>query len=149
MINSGKVSGLINSMSSMKGNLASLQVETDNRGELTGVINSPMVLKGVVAAADKFPYVAIYSKTKDEWASMPGLMSIKDALYIYTDYRQETNPDTGEIKNIPRMKIGDGMAYVIDLPFATMSITDEDITRWNDHVGVYVDESTNNMIFYH
>ena len=70
----------------MKGNLASLQVETDNRGELTGIVNSPMVLKGVVQVADKYPYVAIISKTKAEWAAMPQLMSVKNTLYIYSDY---------------------------------------------------------------
>ena len=80
---------------------------------------------------------------------MPQLMSVKNTLYIYSDYRQEIDPETGDIKNIPRVKIGDGMAYVVDLPFTTMSITDEDIAKWNDHVGVYVDEETCNMVFYH
>ena len=88
-------------------------------------------------------------KTKAEWALLPQMMSRKGTIYVYSDYREETNPETGEITYIPRAKIGDGMTYVVDLPFATMSITDEDIARWNDHVGVYVDEETHEMIFYH
>lgn len=91
----------------------------------------------------------VIMKTKAEWAMLPTLMSHKGVFYVYTDYRQEEDPETHEIINIPRMKIGDGMTYVIDLPFSTMSITDEDIARWNDHVGVIVDEETHNMIFYH
>lgn len=91
----------------------------------------------------------VIMKTKAEWAALPTLMSHKGVLYVYTDYRQEEDPETHEIINIPRMKIGDGMSYVADLPFSTMSITDEDIARWNDHVSVIVDEETHNMIFYH
>lgn len=91
----------------------------------------------------------VIMKTKAEWAALPTLMSHKGVFYVYTDYRQEENPETHEIVDIPAMKIGDGMTYVIDLPFTTISITEEDIRKWNDHVGVIVDEETHNMIFYH
>lgn len=91
----------------------------------------------------------VIMKTKEEWAELPQLKSIKGCFYVYTNYREEVDPDTGEVTLIPRIKIGDGVTYVVDLPFSTMSITDEDIARWNDHVGVVVDENTNTLIFYH
>lgn len=91
----------------------------------------------------------VIMKTKAEWAELPTLKSIKGCFYVYTDYRQEEDPETHEITNIPAMKIGDGEAYVIDLPFETIAITEEDIARWNDHVGVIVDEETGSLIFYH
>lgn len=92
----------------------------------------------------------VISHTKAEWAELHSLMSKKDIIYVYTDYRQEENPETHEIINIPRIKIGDGMTYVADLPFATMSITDDDIARWNNksNLQVMVDEETNSLVFY-
>lgn len=87
--------------------------------------------------------------TKEEWRTQYNrMMSVKGVWYIYSDYREEENPETHEIILIPRGKVGDGMSYVVDLPFATMSITDEDIARWDDKVGAYVDEETHNLVFY-
>ena len=85
-----------------------------------------------------------------EWAQNPHFMSVKDVLYIYTDYREETDPEAGQITLIPAIKIGDGMAYVVDLPFATLAITPEDIARWDAGSGLNaeVDEETHTLIFY-
>lgn len=92
----------------------------------------------------------VVMKTKAEWAELPTMMSKKGVFYVYTDYRQEEDPVTHNVIDIPRMKIGDGMTYVIDLPFETMSITDADIERWNNKsdLQVRVDEETNSLIFY-
>lgn len=149
--NESKIVGLINALASAKGNLAAqIQVSPDNQGELTGVVNAPKTLRGVVQVADKYPYIAIVSKTVAEWAELPQYMSVKNSLYIYSDYRREVNPETGEVKLIPRIKIGDGMTFVADLPFSTMSITQEDIDRWNNKsdLQVTVDEDGHNLIFY-
>ena len=48
---------------------------------------------------------------------MPSLQSLQGAFYIYTDYK--TVEIEGQTKVIPGVKIGDGDAYVIDLPFIT------------------------------
>lgn len=56
-------------------------------------------------------------KTTAEWAALPEYKSLKGIWYIYSDFLQETDPDTGEVKNVPRGKIGDGVSYVEDLPF--------------------------------
>ena len=92
----------------------------------------------------------VIMKTKAEWAALPTMMSKKGVFYVYTDYRQEENPVTHEIVNIPAMKIGDGMSYVVDLPFTTLAITEEDIERWNNKsdLQVTIDEETNRMVFY-
>jgi len=88
--------------------------------------------------------------TKAEWAELTKLMSKKGTFYVYTDYRQEEDPETHEIINIPRMKIGDGISYVVDLPFSTMSITDSDIEKWNNKsdLQVTIDEEDSKLIFY-
>lgn len=112
--------------------------------------DNPIKVRGPVHIPEKVPYAAIISKTKEEWAETPDLMSIKNVLYVYTNQREVVDPDTGESTFLPAIKIGDGMAYVMDLPFATMPITDEDIARWNENSGlqVRVDEEHHRLVFY-
>lgn len=120
-----------------------------DRGEIRGLITPMAVFRGEVQKTNKVGYVAIISKTKAEWNAEPQYMTVKDMIYVYTDYRQEEDPTTHEIKNIPAVKIGDGTSYLIDMPFATIPITEEDIERWNNKstLNVEVDEETNQMIF--
>jgi len=63
--------------------------------------------------------------TMTEWARIPDYLSNKGTLYIYADYRTEDGI------NIPRIKIGDGVNSLSNLPFATMSITDDDMSYWD------------------
>ena len=120
-----------------------------NFKEIRGIVQSELTLRGEVQKSDGSIYVAVISKTKAEWAQVPQMMSVNRVLYVYSDYRQEENPVTHEIINIPRIKIGDGVSYVADLPFATMSITEEDIARWNEGgMKVRVDDETNSLVFY-
>ena len=64
--------------------------------------------------------------TMEEWARIPDFLSSKGMLYIYLDYRTENEVD------IPRLKIGDGIHSLSELPFATMSITDKDMEYWDN-----------------
>ena len=83
-------------------------------------------------------------KTCAEWALLPQIQSRKGEIYIYSDYQHD---DQGH--NIPGIKIGDGNAYVVDLPFSTGTdtrITDEDIERWNGKVSVRLEGEK--LIFY-
>lgn len=120
-----------------------------NFKEIRGIVQSELTLRGEVQKSDGSIYVAVISKTKAEWAQVPQMMSVNRVLYVYSDYRQEEDPVTHEIINIPRIKIGDGVSYVADLPFVTMSITEEDIAKWNDGgMKVRVDDETNSLVFY-
>ena len=120
-----------------------------NFKEIRGIVQSELTLRGEVQKSDGSIYVAVISKTKAEWAQVPQMMSVNRVLYVYSDYRQEEDPVTHEIINIPRIKIGDGVSYVADLPFATMSITEEDIAKWNEGgMKVRVDDETNSLVFY-
>lgn len=64
-----------------------------------------------------------------EWSRIPDFLSSKGTMYVYADYRTE-NVNGREI-NIPRIKFGDGVNSISDIPFATMSITDEDMSYWD------------------
>lgn len=83
-------------------------------------------------------------KTSAEWAELTSLVSMPNEIYIYSDAQEdaEGNP-------IPMIKIGDGNAYVVDLPFVAATdyrITQEDIENWNNKVSVRADGER--LIFY-
>lgn len=77
----------------------------------------------------------VISNTTEGWNSQPLLISAKDTVYVYTDYA------TSEGQDIPNIKIGDGNAYLIDLPFlvSDCNVTPEDIEKWNNKVSAFLD----------
>lgn len=77
--------------------------------------------------------------TTAEWQQLTSLVSEKGGIYVWSDYKTEDGED------IPAIKIGDGLAYVVDLPFATQGITLDDINNWNNKVSARV--SGENLIF--
>lgn len=70
--------------------------------------------------------LGIISHTMDEWAKIPDFLSKKGTIYVYSDYRTDNRV------NVPRIKIGDGINSVSEIPFATMSITDDDMEYWDN-----------------
>lgn len=88
----------------------------------------------------------LYGSTAS-WNSQPQLVSQVGYIYIYSDYKQD-----GEGNNIPGIKVGDGNAYLIDLPFSTklidehianavIHITQAERDFWNNKVTCYIDEN--------
>lgn len=82
-------------------------------------------------------------------------------IVVYTDYAQETDPETGETYDIPGIKIGDGNAYLIDKPFVgddtrdmlvehinnqVIHITAEERQEWNDKLN-YVEPDSDLLEF--
>lgn len=74
----------------------------------------------------------IVAKTTAQWAASASTLSQLGWIYIYTDYRQEGGVD------IPAIKIGDGHAYVVDLPFFSTGVTEADRTRWDNKVSARI-----------
>ena len=70
--------------------------------------------------------IGIISHTMAEWAKIPDFLSKKGTIYVYADYRTDNDV------SVPRLKIGDGISSISELPFATMAITDEDIEFWDN-----------------
>lgn len=66
------------------------------------------------------------SHTMKEWAELPDKVSIKDKLYVVTDFRNDDDSP-----GIPRFKYGDGISMVSELPFCTAAITDNDVRLWD------------------
>lgn len=70
--------------------------------------------------------IGIICHTMDEWARIPDFLSKKGTIYVYSDYRTDNDV------SIPRLKIGDGISSISEIPFATMSITDSDMEYWDN-----------------
>ena len=70
--------------------------------------------------------------TTENWNSRVDLISELGTIYYYEDYYTEIDENGNEIKK-PGVKIGDGMAYLIDLPFV------------NDHFDFYDHINNNNI----
>lgn len=70
--------------------------------------------------------------TTSEWAQLTTLVSQRGVIYVWSDYKIENNVP------IPAMKVGDGLAYVVDLPFATQAITMAQINNWTNKVSARV-----------
>lgn len=59
----------------------------------------------------------LYINTTAEWNSKPTYIPRRGEIIVYSDH--DTVIEDGVEKLVPGIKIGDGMAYCIDLPFVT------------------------------
>ena len=95
----------------------------------------------------------LYAST-NTWNSQPFLIAERGFVYIYSDYRKTT-----EGQNIASMKIGDGNAYLIDLPFMDVllydhladnvrHITQEEREKWNNKVRCYISEVKDDILIF-
>lgn len=60
--------------------------------------------------------IAHKTDTTAHWNEKIGFIPLRGEIIIYSDYNQIDDGYGGKI-NIPGIKIGDGSAYLIDLPF--------------------------------
>ena len=148
------VSGKATTTSVINGELTYTSQATRDYNKL---INKPSI-EGVELVGDKLlpdfgiPYV--FYGTTEYWDGQPSLMSVEKAIYIYTDYDHDQ-----EGNEIPGVKIGDGKAYLIDMPFLdeamrihmldrAIHITEEERQFWNNKVRCYmVDDDEDTLIF--
>ena len=103
--------------------------------------------------------IPVESNTKSYWTSQISYVPAKGTIIIYEDYA--TNSDN---ENVPNFKVGDGNAFVVDLPFVaddlreafqthvndtTIHVTPQEKSSWNDKVRCYIDGniSYENLIF--
>ena len=87
----------------------------------------------------------VISATTEEWNSKPNYISVKDIIYVYTDH----NIISGE--SIPGIKVGDGVTYLIDLPFVTggCEVTQEQIDFWNNKVAIMIDPNDPECVIFY
>lgn len=94
----------------------------------------------------------VYTDTETNWNAQRDLIGEKDALYVYTDI-DSTQP--------PRLKIGDGKAFLIDAPFVSdggkleehindkiVHITNEERLFWNNKVSCYLNANDSEQLIF-
>lgn len=96
---------------------------------------------------------AVYYNTTANWNAQTSLVSELKSIYIYSDYKLVN----GEY--IPGIKIGDGDAYVVDLPFidadltqhiadAAIHVSAADRLNWNNKVRCIIDETDTELLIF-
>lgn len=91
----------------------------------------------------------VLSDTTENWNKKASLISELNTVYVYVDHQTKTDEEGKEIW-IPGVKIGDGKAYLIDLPFTDevmiahihdlgIHVTPEEKEFWNNKVRTYID----------
>lgn len=134
------------------------QTQSITSGDYNVLINKPQInsvtIDGNVSLAD-LGLRAIYYDTKENWDFQRSLVSEEGALYIYSNY-QTVYDDVGNPTFIAGIKIGDGNAYLIDIPFVSDAMTGALLTHisntsvhvtaaekefWNNKVSAYIDHN--------
>lgn len=91
----------------------------------------------------------VLSDTTENWNKQASLISELNTIYVYVDHQTKTDEEGKKIW-IPGIKIGDGKAYLIDLPFSDelmiahindlgIHVTPEEKEFWNNKVRTYMD----------
>lgn len=91
---------------------------------------------------------AVYYDTTAAWNSMPSMVGEEGAIYIYSDH-QEIIDELGNKYYIPGIRIGDGKAYLIDLPFLSDALTEafyDHITNTSIHISAEERDFWNNKV---
>ena len=114
-------------------------------GALVGALQSNGTLNAVVSyygRADGYGKVVFYDTTEN-WNSKIDFIPKKGVLIVYSDYQHLDDCD------VPNIKIGDGLAYLADLPFVsddlrelltnhiintTMHVTAAERDFWNNKI---------------
>lgn len=93
--------------------------------------------------------------TKENWNSQPQMIARRGYIYVYSNHKVDD-----ESKEIAGLKVGDGVSYLMDMPFidelyanhiddVVVHITEQEREFWNNKVRCYmVDEAVGeNLIF--
>ena len=122
-----------------------------NYGDYNTITNRPRI-NGVELLGDKSSenLRIVTTGTTAEWAARTDYVPLAGEIIVYTDH-----DEAGGI-SVPAVKIGDGSAYAVDLPFVSddirtilqehvadtaVHITAADRDAWNGKVRCYYDEN--------
>lgn len=99
-------------------------------GEIIGVAEDDRIIMYSVEYKDNrfIPYVVgsdIEFKTVNEWSEYANVVSSRNRIYVYMDYR------IVDTKWYPAIKIGNGATNIGNLPFITYPVLPSDVQRWN------------------
>ena len=116
-----------------------------------GLVSRVEVLEQQIKDIQIYSQYHIYYDTTENWNNQPTLIGERGSIYIYSDGKSMIDEETGQTVFIPRLKVGDGSAYLIDNPFidsdirekvdTLATITQEDIDRWDEKVSAKINSA--------
>ena len=77
---------------------------------------------------------SVYLDTTENWNAKRSYRPLRGDIIVYTDHGQIVDV-YGETVNVPGVKIGDGNAYLIDLPFVGADVRYQILTELREHTG--------------
>ena len=118
-----------------------------------------IVLNGITYNAGSSPGGGdnIHLGTKAYWNAQASLIGESGHLYVYTDYAKDENNN-----DVPGIKIGDGLGYLIDAPFVdgnreellshiadtVAHVTQNDRDAWDEKVRCYISPNNSERIVF-
>lgn len=78
--------------------------------------------------------IRVTRDTTANWNAVRDFVPLRGEVIIYTDHGQ-IQDDFGNTINVPGIKIGDGSAYLIDLPFVNDDVRYQILTELREHSG--------------
>ena len=85
--------------------------------------------------------------TTSHWTALTGFVPLEGEIIVYTDRYTDTDDD-GNTIYYPGIKIGDGKAFCVDLPFVDDYETQQILEQLQDHINdssihTSIEEKTN------
>ena len=79
--------------------------------------------------------IKLKNDTTQHWNEARGFIPLEGELIVYNDFSSFVGESNGEIvvKYIPNFKIGDGKAYVQDLPFVNEELRDKLVNHMSNN----------------
>ncbi len=96
-----------------------IEVLVDNENDMVSANLTQSVINTI---AQKMDNTRIRINTTEHWSEQTSFVPENGSIIIYSDYK--TIQDGGVTKYVAGVKIGDGNAYVVDLPFIDDELRD-------------------------
>ena len=133
--------------------VATIDATFENNSELNATFDSNENLSIDFGAIFSGGECRVLYTTTAYWNSQPQLIAAKGYLYVYSDWKVDTQG-----RKIAGIKVGDGLAYLIDMPFTDQIWADhvDDVVRhitqaerefWNNKVRCYYNGAAEAVIF--
>lgn len=119
---------------------------------LNDIVNGTLIEPGLVDRTSSLETIVqglqengakIQIKTSDEWEAQEDQTSYLNLIYVYQDIDGDTITQ--------KLKVGDGVTKLKDLPFvansAATTVTQQEKDFWNNKVSVSLDSENESMIF--
>ena len=137
-----------------------IQTLTNLVNDYNELINKPSINNVAIqqnVTLEQLGLKGIYYDTTAAWNMMPDMVGEEGYIYVYSDH-ERLEDELGNVIYVPGIRIGDGMAYLKDLPFLSSGLADsllkhinntivhitaQERAFWNNKVSCYIDGSDN------